>query len=121
MFDNLASSLEYVRAGKLRPLAVTTVQRSPALPEVPTVAEFVPGFEASGQFGIGVPRNTPAAIVERLNREINAGLADPLLKGRLAELGGTIVSGTPAEFAKLIAEETEKWGKVIRAANIRPE
>jgi tripartite-type tricarboxylate transporter receptor subunit TctC len=121
MFDNLASSLEYIRAGKLRPLAVTTVQRSAALPDVPTVGEFVPGFEASGQFGIGVPRNTPASIVEKLNREINAGLADPNLRARLADLGGTVIAGSPAEFGRLIADETEKWGKVIRAGNIKPE
>jgi tripartite-type tricarboxylate transporter receptor subunit TctC len=121
MFDNLASSLEYVRAGKLRPLAVTTVQRSPALPEVPTVREFVPGFEASGQFGIGAPRNTPVEIIESLNRAIDAGLSDPVMNARLAALGGTVTAGTPADFAKVIAEETEKWGKVVRAANVRPE
>ena len=121
MFDNLASSLPYVRAGKLRPLGVTTVQRSPSLPNVPTVGEFVPGFEASGQFGIGAPRATPAEIVARLNREINAGLADPDLSARLAELGGTIVAGSAADFAKLIADETEKWGRVVRAGNLKAE
>jgi tripartite-type tricarboxylate transporter receptor subunit TctC len=120
MFDNLASSLEYVRAGKLRPLAVTTARRSAALPEVPTVSEFVPGFEASGQFGIGAPRSTPAGIVERLNREINAGLASPAMRARLADLGGTVIAGSPVDFGKLIADETDKWGKVIRAANIKP-
>jgi tripartite-type tricarboxylate transporter receptor subunit TctC len=121
MFDNLASSLTYVRAGKLRPLGVTTVQRSPALPDVPTVGEFVPGFEASGQFGIGAPRSTPTEIVTRLNREINAGLADPGLSARLADLGGTIVAGSPADFARLIADETEKWGRVVRAGNLKAE
>jgi tripartite-type tricarboxylate transporter receptor subunit TctC len=121
MFDNLASSLEYIRAGKLRPLGVTTMQRSAALPEVPTVGEFVPGFEASAQFGIGAPRNTPPEIVARLNREVNAGLADPGLRSRLADLGGTVVAGSPGEFAKLIAEETEKWRKVVRAASVRPD
>ena len=118
MFDNLASSLTYIRAGKLRPLGVTTAQRSPALPHVPTVGEFVPGFEASAQFGIGAPGHTPAEIVASLNREINAGLADPDFAARLADLGGTIVAGSPAEFAKLIAEETEKWSRVVRAGNL---
>ena len=121
MFDNLASSLAYIRAGKLRPLGVTTAQRSPALPHVPTVGEFVPGFEASAQFGIGAPGHTPAEIVARLNREINAGLADPDFAARLADLGGTIVAGSPAEFAELIADETEKWGRVVRAGNLKAE
>ncbi len=121
MFDNLASSLPYVRAGKLRPLGVTTAQRSPWLPEVPTIGELVPGFEASAQFGIGAPKGTPPEIIDRLNREINAGLADPDLKARLAELGGTITPGAPADFAKLIAAETEKWAKVVRAGNLKAE
>ena len=121
MFDNLASSLAYIRAGKLRRLGVTTAQRSPALPHVPTVGEFVPGFEASAQFGIGAPGHTPAEIVARLNREINAGLADPDFAARLADLGGTIVAGSPAEFAELIADETEKWGRVVRAGNLKAE
>jgi tripartite-type tricarboxylate transporter receptor subunit TctC len=121
MFDNLASSLTYVRAGKLRPLAVTTAQRSPALPEVPTVGEFVPGFEASGQFGIGAPKATPTEIVARLNREIDAGLQDPDMRARLADLGGTIIAGTPADFGRLIADETEKWGKVVKFAGIKAE
>jgi tripartite-type tricarboxylate transporter receptor subunit TctC len=121
MFDNLVSSLEYIRAGKLRPLAVTTVARSPALPEVPTVGDFVPGFEASGQFGLGAPRRTASGIVDRLSREVNAGLADPELRGKLAELGGTVVASSPAEFAKLIAEETEKWGKVVKFSGAKPD
>ena len=121
MFDNLASSLEYIRAGKLRPLAVTTAARSPSLPDVPTVGEFVPGFEASAQFGLGAPRRTPSAIVDRLNREVNAGLADPELRGKLVELGGTVVASSPAEFAKLIAEETEKWGKVVKFSGAKPD
>jgi tripartite-type tricarboxylate transporter receptor subunit TctC len=121
MFDNLASSLEYVRAGKLRPLALTTVARSQALPEVPTVGEFVPGFEASGQFGLGAPRRTPAAILDRLNREVAAGLADPDLRAKLADLGGTVVTSSPAEFARLIAEETEKWGRVVRFSGAKPD
>jgi tripartite-type tricarboxylate transporter receptor subunit TctC len=121
MFDNLASSLPYIRAGKLRPLAVTTVARAEALPEVPTVGDFVPGFEASATFGVAAPRATPAAIVERLNQEINAGLSDPKIKARFTELAGTMLPGSPADFATLIAEETEKWGKVVRFAGIKPE
>jgi tripartite-type tricarboxylate transporter receptor subunit TctC len=121
MFDNLASSLTYVRAGKLRPLAVTTAQRSPALPEVPTVGEFVPGFEASGQFGIGAPKATPTALIERLNREIDAGLDDPDMRARVTDLGGTIITGSPADFAKLIGEDTEKWAKVVKFSGAKPE
>jgi tripartite-type tricarboxylate transporter receptor subunit TctC len=121
MFDNLASSLEYVRAGKLRPLAVTTAARFPGLPDVPTVAEFVPGFEASAQFGLGAPKRTPAAILDRLNREINAGLADPELRAKLGDLGGTVVATSPAEFGKLIAEETAKWGRVVKFSGAKPD
>ena len=121
MFDILATSIEHIRVGKLRALAVTTATRSEFLPDIPTVAEFVSGYEASGWQGIGAPRNTPAEIVEKLNKEINAALADPKMKGRLADLGGTALPGSPADFGQLIAEETEKWGKVIRAANIKPE
>ena len=120
-FDNLPASIEHIRAGKLRALAVGTAERSPALPDVPTVAEFLPGFEASAWVAVGAPKATPAEIVERLNREINAGLADPKIKARLAELGGTVFVGTPADFDRLVAEQTEKWGKVIRAANIKAE
>ena len=120
-FDNLPASIEHIRAGKLRALAVGTAERSPALPDVPTVAEFLPGFEASAWVAVGAPKATPAEIVERLNREINAGLADPRIKARLAELGGTVFVGTPADFDRLVAEQTEKWGKVIRAANIKAE
>ena len=119
MFDNISESLEYIRAGTLRPLAVTTATRLPALPDLPTVGKFVPGFEASGWNGVGAPRNTPIEIIDKLNREINHALADPKLKARLADLGGTVLPGSPADFGKLIADETEKWGKVIRAANIR--
>jgi len=121
MFDNMPSSIEFIRTGKLRPLAVTTATRSEALPEIPTVADFVPGFEASAWFGIGAPRNTPTEVVEKLNKEINAGLADPKLRARLADLGGSVLAGSPADLGRLIAEETEKWGKVIRAANIKPD
>jgi tripartite-type tricarboxylate transporter receptor subunit TctC len=121
VFTPVISSIEYIKAGRLRALAVTTATRSDALPNIPTVDEFVPGFEASAWFGVGAPKATPAAIVEKLNREINAGLADPALRRRLAEEGGTVFAGSPADFGKLIAEETEKWAKVIRAANIKPE
>ena len=100
---------------------MTTATRSEALPDIPTVGEFVPGYEASTWYGVGAPKNTPTEIVEKLNGEINAGLSDPKLKARLAELGGTVLAGSPAAFGKLIAEETEKWGKVIQAANIKPE
>jgi tripartite-type tricarboxylate transporter receptor subunit TctC len=121
MFDNMASSIEHVRAGKLRPLAVTTTMRSETLPDVPTVSEFVPGYEVSNWFGVGAPKATPAEILDRLNKEINASLADPKLRARLADLGGTPLVGSPADFGKLIAAETEKWAKVIRAANIKPD
>jgi tripartite-type tricarboxylate transporter receptor subunit TctC len=121
MFGSLTSSIEYIRTGKLRTLAVTTAMRSAALPDIPTVGEFVPGYEASQWYGLGAPKNTPAAIVEKLNREINAALADPKMKARLADLGGTHLPGSSADFGKLIAAETEKWGKVIRAANIKAE
>src|SRR5262245_34727743 len=121
MFATMSSSIEYVRGGKLRALAVTTATRSPVLPDIPTVAEFVPGYESSFWTGVGTPKNMPAEIVEKLNKEINAGLADPNMKTRLADLGGTVLAGSPADFGKFIADETEKWGKVIRAANIRSE
>ena len=121
MFDPVVSSIAHIRAGKLRPLAVTTTTRSEALPDIPTVGDFVPGYEASVWFGIGAPRNTPPDIVEKLNKEINAALADPKLRGRLAELDGTVLPGSPDDFGKFIADETEKWGKVIRAANIKPQ
>jgi tripartite-type tricarboxylate transporter receptor subunit TctC len=121
MFAIASSSIEYIRAGKLRALAVTTTARSPALPEVPAMSEFVPGYEASSWLGIGVPKNTPAEIINTLNREVNAGTSDPGIKQRFAELGSTVVAGSPADFARQIADETEKWAKVIRAANIKPE
>ena len=121
MFADTSSSVEYIKAGKLRALAVTTATRVEALPDVPTVSDVVPGYEASGWVGVGVPRNTPIEIVAKLNHEINAALADPKIKGRLGDLGLSPLSGSPADFGKLIAGETEKWGKVIRAANIRAE
>jgi tripartite-type tricarboxylate transporter receptor subunit TctC len=121
MFDPLASSIEYVRSGTLLPLAVTTAMRSEALPGVPAVADFVPGFEASAWYGVGAPKNTPREIIDKLNREVNAGLADPTLKARLSDLGGMVIAGSPAEFGKLIADETEKWAKVVQFAGIKAE
>ena len=121
LFDPVASSTEYIKAGKLRALAVTATTRSEAFPDIPTVADFVPGYEASAFFGVGAPKNTSTEIVDKLNKEINAGLADPKIKARLADLGGMVLALSPADFGKLIADETEKWGKVIRAANIKPE
>ena len=122
MFPGTVASIEYIRAGRLRALAVTTATRWDALPDIPTMGEFVPGYEASTWFGVGAPKATPAEIVEKLNKEINAGLAHPKIKARLADdLGGDVLALSPVDFGKLIAEETEKWGKVIRAANIKAE
>ena len=121
MFCPLPPSVEYVRSGRLRALAVTTAMRSQALPDIPVVADFVPGYEASAWYGIGAPKSTPAEIVDKLNAEINAGLADAKLKARLTELGSVIFAGSPSDFGKHLTEETEKWGKVIRAANITPD
>ena len=120
VFDNLPTSLEYIRAGKVRALAVTTATRSDALPDLPTVSEFVPGYEVSSWFGIGVPRNTPAEIVGKLNMEINAGLADPKMKVRIAEMSSAPLPLTPAEFGKLIVEETDKWSKVVKFSGAKP-
>ena len=120
LFEPLPPSMQHIKSGKLRALAVTTAARSEALPEVPTVAEFVPGYEASGWNGVCAPRNTPVDIIAKLNNSINAGLADPKLKARLADLGAVPLSGSAADFGRLIAEETAKWGKVIRAGNIKP-
>ena len=119
-FDNLPASIEHIKSGKLRALAVSTATRSEQLPEVPTMGDFLPGFEASAFVAIGAPKNTPVAIIERLNREINAGLADPKIKARLADLGGAVFPGSSAEFNKLVADEVGKWGKVIRSANLKP-
>ena len=121
MFDNLPTSIETIRAGKLRPLAVTTRIRSDVLPDVPTVAEFVTGYEASTMLGVGAARNTPAEIIDKLNKEINAALADPKIKARLAELGAPVLAGSPADFGKLIVEETEKWAKVVKFSGAKPE
>jgi tripartite-type tricarboxylate transporter receptor subunit TctC len=121
MFDIMPSSIEYIRAGKLRALGVTTVDRSAALPDLPTVRNFVPAYEASAWLGVGAPRNTPADIVEKLNKEINAGLSDPKMKARLADLGGTVLMGSPADFGKLIVDETEKWAKVVKLSGAKPD
>jgi tripartite-type tricarboxylate transporter receptor subunit TctC len=121
IFSSLPAAIEHVRADKLRALAVTTAARSQALPEIPTVDALFPGYEASQWYGIGVPKNTPFEIVERLNKELNAGLTDAKLSARLADLGGTVLPGSPANFGKLIADDTAKWGKVIRAAGIKAE
>ena len=121
MFDNMPPSLPHIRAGKLRALAVTTNVRSDALPDVPTVAETVPGYEASAFYGMGVPKGTPPEIIDKLNKEINAGLADPKIKARLAELGGMLIPGSPADFGKLVADETDKWAKVIKSGGVTLE
>jgi tripartite-type tricarboxylate transporter receptor subunit TctC len=112
--------IEYVRTGKLRALAITSLTRSDQFPELPTVSEFVPGYEASAWQGVGAPKNTPSEIVGQLNKAINAALGDPKLKARLADLGGTVIAGSPADFAKFIADETAKWAKVIKFAGIKP-
>ena len=121
IFSSVTSTVEYIKAEKVRALAVTSTARSEVLPDVPTVADFVPGYEASNWWGIAAPQATPAEIVDRLNTEINTSFADDKIKARLADLGGPPLAGSPADFRKLIADETEKWGKVIRAANIKPE
>ncbi len=121
LFAATPGTTDYIKTGKLRALAVTTATRAEVLPDLPTIGEFVPGYEASQWYGIGAPRATPAGIVDRLNKEINAGIADPAMKARFAAIGGEPLAGAPAEFGKLVAEETEKWGKVIRAAGIKPE
>jgi tripartite-type tricarboxylate transporter receptor subunit TctC len=120
-FCTTTASIAYIRAGTLRALAVTTATRSEALPDVPTVGEFVPGYEASAVWGLGAPRNTPPEIIDKLNSEINAALADPKIKARLADLGGTPLVGSPADFGSLIAEETEKWAKVIKFVGIKAD
>jgi tripartite-type tricarboxylate transporter receptor subunit TctC len=113
--------MEHIRAGTVRALAVSTMARFDALPDLPTVASFVPGYESSAFFGVGVPRNTPAEIVGKLNEEIDAALADPKVSARLASLGGTVLAGSPADFGRLVAADTEKWGKVVKFAGIKPE
>jgi tripartite-type tricarboxylate transporter receptor subunit TctC len=121
MFDNVPTSLEHIRSGSLRPLAVTTATRSAVLPDVPTVADFVPGYESSAWYGVGVPKGTPAEIIDRLNREINAGLADPKLKARFAELSAAVLPGSPTDFGKLLVDETEKWAKVVKFSGAKAD
>ena len=121
LFAGTLEAIEHIRAGRLRPLAVTDTTRLEALPDIPTVGEFVAGYEASAWLGLGAPKNTPTEFIEKLNNAINAGLADPKIKARLAEMGGILLAGSPADFGKFIAEETDKWGKVIRALNIKAE
>jgi tripartite-type tricarboxylate transporter receptor subunit TctC len=120
-FATTGSSVEYISAGKLSALAVTTATRSEALPAIPAVSEFVPGYDASAFYGLGGPKNTPAEIVDRLNKEVNAALADPKMKARFSDLGGTVIAGSPADFGSFIADETERWGKVVKFAGIKPE
>jgi tripartite-type tricarboxylate transporter receptor subunit TctC len=119
-FVAMSSSIAYIRSGKLRALAVTTATRWEGLPDIPTVDDFVPGYEASGWYGLAAPKNTPADVVDELNNEVNAALVDPKMKVRLADMGGTVLGGSPADFGKLIASEIEKCGKVIKVANIKP-
>jgi tripartite-type tricarboxylate transporter receptor subunit TctC len=121
IFAPVSESIQHIQAGKLRALAVTTAARLDVLPDVPTVAEFVPGYEASGFAGIGAPRNTPVEIIDMLNKELNAGLADSKVKARIVELGGTVAGGSPAEFATILSEATEKWARVIKFAGIKAE
>ena len=121
MFDALPASIEYIKSGKLRPLAVTTAERVDVLPNIPPLGDFLPGYEASGWQASCAPKNTPPEIIDKLNKEINAALADPKIKARLIDLGGTVLAGSPADFGRLIADETEKWAKVIRAVNIKAE
>ena len=121
MFDNVPTSAEHIRAGKLRGLAVTSATRSEVLPELPTVADFVPGYEASAWYGIGVPKSTPAEIIDKLNKQVNAILADANSKARLAELGASLLPGSPADFGNLVAEETEKWGKVVKFSGAKAD
>ena len=121
MFDVLTSSIEHIRSGALRALAVTTATRSQTLPDLPTVGDFLPGYEASAWYGIAAPKNTSSEIVAKLNMEMNAGLADAGVRARLADLGGTVIPGSPADFGKLVAEEIEKWGKVVKFSGAKSE
>jgi tripartite-type tricarboxylate transporter receptor subunit TctC len=120
IFSPVPESIEYIKSGRLRPLAVTTTTRVEVLPDIPTLGDFLPGYDASGWQGIGAPKSTPAEIIDRLNNEINGALADPKIKARLADLGGTVLAGSPADFGKLIAAETEKWAKVVKFSGAKP-
>jgi tripartite-type tricarboxylate transporter receptor subunit TctC len=120
-FGDMSSLIPHVRAGAVRPLAVTTATRSRALPDVPTVDDFLPGYEASAFTGIGAPKNTPAEIIDKLNKEVNAAFADPGMKARLADFGGTVLAGSPADFGKLLTDETEKWAKVVKFAGVKAD
>jgi tripartite-type tricarboxylate transporter receptor subunit TctC len=121
MFDNLPTSIEFIKSGKVRALAVTTAQRSEVFPDLPTVGEFVPGYEASAWYGLGAPKGTPSEIIDTLNKAINASLAEPKVKKELADLGAALLPGSAADFGKLVADETEKWAKVVKFADIKPE
>jgi tripartite-type tricarboxylate transporter receptor subunit TctC len=121
MFDNLPSSIGHIQGGRLRAIAVTTADRAKALPDVPTIAETVPGYEASAWFGMAVPKGTPRAIIDKLNHTINDALADPAMQAKLAELGGTLIAGTPEDFGKIVADETAKWAKVVKATGATAE
>ncbi|MFL6817704.1 MAG: Bug family tripartite tricarboxylate transporter substrate binding protein [Bradyrhizobium sp.] len=121
MFGTMPASIEYIRAGKLRALAVTSERRSEVLPDLPVVGDFVPGYETAALQGVGAPKNTPAEFIDRLNHEINGGLADPKIKARVADMGGTVLAGSPADFGKLIADETEKWSKVVKFSGAKPD
>jgi tripartite-type tricarboxylate transporter receptor subunit TctC len=121
MFGTTPGSIGHIRAGTLRALAVTTAVRSEVLPEVPTVSEFLPGYEASSWYGLCAPKSTPTGVVDKINKEVTASLADQKMKSQIAEMGGTPLAGSPADFTKLIADETEKWAKVIKFAGIKPE
>ena len=120
-FMGLSVAIEHIRSGKVRALAVTTATRADVLPDIPTVGDFVPGYEASAFWGVGAPRNTPAEIIDKLNREINAGLSDPKHSGRLVEGGGAVLAGSPADFGKVLGEETEKWAKVVKFSGAKPD
>ena len=121
MFDNVPNSIEFIKAGKLRPIAVTTMTRSAVLPDLPTVGEFVPGYEASSWYGVGAPKGTSTEIIGKLNKEINAILAEPKMKARFAELSASLLAGSPAEFGKLVADETEKWAKVVKFSGAKAD
>jgi len=121
MFDAVPASIDHIRGGRLRALAVTGAARSDVLPDIPTVGDFVPGYEASGWFGVGAPRNTPSEIIDKLNKQINVALTEPRIKARIADLGGTVFAGSPSDFSKLIAEETEKWAGVVKFSGAKPE